>query len=43
LGQELLQQGTSVTGKVGCGRRALGYVLFHDLGAWIQKTWFRWF
>ncbi len=43
LGKELLQQGTSVTGKVGCGRRALGYVLFHDLGAWIQKTWFRWF
>jgi len=38
-----LQQGTTVTAKVACGRRALGYVLFHDLAAWVQKMWFRWF
>jgi multidrug efflux pump subunit AcrA (membrane-fusion protein) len=38
-----LQQGTTVTAKVACGRRALGYVLFHDLAAWVQKMLFRWF
>ncbi len=35
--------GTTVTAKVACGRRALGYVWFHDLFAWAQKMWFRWF
>ncbi len=43
LADEHLQQGTSVTAKVACGRRSLGYVLFHDLFAWIRKTWFRFF
>jgi multidrug efflux pump subunit AcrA (membrane-fusion protein) len=41
LAQEHLQQGTSVTAKVACGRRSLGFVLFHDLFAWMRKTWFR--
>jgi len=40
---EELRHSTSVTAKVACGRRALGYVLFHDLFAWVQKMWFRWF
>jgi hypothetical protein len=41
--QELLQHGVSlrpgatVTGKVYCGRRAIGYVWFHDLIAFIQS------
>lgn len=43
LPPEQLQQGTTVTAKVACGRRALGYVLFHDLAAWARKMWFRWF
>lgn len=40
---EELRHSTSVTAKVACGQRALGYVLFHDLFAWVQKMWFRWF
>ena len=43
LSQEHLQLGTSLTAKVACGRRSLGYVLFHDLAAWVRKTWFRFF
>jgi multidrug resistance efflux pump len=43
LQEEHLQQGTSLTAKVACGRRSLGYVLFHDLAAWVRKTWFRFF
>ena len=41
--REHLRHGTTVTAKVACGRRALGYVLLHDLSAWAQKMWFRWF
>ena len=37
-----LRMGTSVTGKLDCGRRSIGFVLFHDLIAWIQtKILFR--
>jgi multidrug efflux pump subunit AcrA (membrane-fusion protein) len=32
-----IRPGAGVTGKVYCGRRALGYVLFHDLVAWLQR------
>jgi hypothetical protein len=36
--------GASVSGKVHCGRRSLGYVWFHDLFAFIQmKIFFRFF
>ena len=37
-----LRMGTSVTAKLDCGRRSIGFVLFHDLMAWIQtKILFR--
>lgn len=32
-----LRSGAGVTGKIYCGRRALGYVIFHDLVAWLQR------
>ena len=39
---EQLRMGTSVNGKLDCGRRSIGFVLFHDLIAWIQtKILFR--
>ena len=39
-----LREGATVTGKVHCGRRSLGYVWFHDLLAFIQaKVFFRFF
>jgi hypothetical protein len=39
-----LRAGATVTGKVYCGRRSLGYVWFHDLFAFIQaKVLFRFF
>ena len=39
---EQLRMGTSVSGKLDCGRRSIGFVLFHDLIAWIQtKILFR--
>jgi len=40
---EEVRQGTTVKGSVACGPRSLGYVIFHDLYAWVQKMWFRWF
>lgn len=33
---DLLRPGATVTARVYCGRRSVGYVLFHDLLAWIQ-------
>ena len=33
----LLQPGADVQAKIHCGRRSLGFVLFHDVIAWIQK------
>jgi len=39
-----LRPGTTVTAKVDCGYRPIGYVLFHDLFAFVQsKILFRWF
>jgi hypothetical protein len=36
--------GTTVSAKVHCGSRALGYVWFHDVLAFIQsRILFRWF
>jgi len=37
-----LRMGTSVTAKLACGKRSIGFVLFHDMYAWIQtKILFR--
>ncbi len=39
-----LRPGAGLTAKVVCGRRSLGYVLFHDLVAWVQaRVIFSWF
>ena len=39
-----LRPGATVTGKVYCGRRAVGYVWLHDFFAYIQsRIFFRWF
>jgi len=39
-----LRPGAGLTANVVCGRRSLGYVLFHDLVAWVQsRVIFRWF
>ena len=35
--------GASVSAKVYCGKRALGYVLFNEVVAFLQKTVFFWF
>jgi multidrug efflux pump subunit AcrA (membrane-fusion protein) len=35
--------GATVTAKVHCGTRSIGYRLFHDLFAFFQRLWFRWF
>jgi len=43
LKPEHIRPGASVTAKVECGRRAVGYVWLHDLIAFVRKTWFRWF
>jgi len=43
LKEEDRRPGASVTAKVECGRRAIGYCWFHDLLAFFRKTWFRWF
>ncbi len=43
LRPEHIRPGASVTAKVECGRRAIGYVWFHDLVAFFRKTWFRLF
>ena len=43
LKPEHIRPGASVTAKVDCGRRAIGYVWFHDAIAFARKTWFRWF
>ncbi|MGD9649038.1 MAG: hemolysin D, partial [Pirellulales bacterium] len=32
-----LRPGTEVTARVNCGRRPLGYVLFHEPLAWLYK------
>lgn len=40
---EALRPGAEVTAKVACGRRPLGYVIFHDVIAFVQNVWFRWF
>lgn len=38
-----LRSGTTVTGKVNCGRRSIGYVLFHELTETVQKQLLLWF
>lgn len=36
--------GATITGRIYCGRRSLGYVWFHDLWAFLEaKVFFRWF
>ena len=34
--KEELGAGASVTARIGCGKRSLGYVWFHDVLAFIQ-------
>ncbi len=43
LRSEDMRPGVTVNAKVECGRRAIGYVWFHDLLAFVRKSWFRWF
>jgi multidrug efflux pump subunit AcrA (membrane-fusion protein) len=44
LGEKDLRPGATVTAKADCGRRPLGYVLLHDVIAWIQsRVIFRYF
>ena len=44
LGAASLKPGATVTAKVDCGRRCLGYVLLHDLIAFVQaRIIFRYF
>jgi multidrug efflux pump subunit AcrA (membrane-fusion protein) len=38
-----LRTGTTVTAKVHCGRRSIGYVLFHELISTVQKKVLFWF
>ena len=38
-----LRPGTSVTAKIHCGRRSIGYVWLHDLIAWVQTNILFWF
>lgn len=35
------QLGSKVTARVYCGRRPIGYVWFHDLFAFVHRTWFK--
>lgn len=39
----LRRNGAEVTAQVYCGRSSIGHVWFHDLVAFIQKTWFKFF
>ncbi len=43
LDAKSLKPGATVTAKVDCGRRCLGYVLLHNLIAFIQTKWFQYF
>ncbi|MDO5580315.1 MAG: hypothetical protein Q4G69_04220 [Planctomycetia bacterium] len=40
---ESKRAGAGVSAKIYCGRRPLGYVLFHELISYLQKTVFFWF
>jgi multidrug resistance efflux pump len=40
---ELLRTETRVTGKVHCGTRSIGYVMFHELFETVQSKWMLWF
>lgn len=43
LDQEVIKKGASVSAKIDCGRRSLGYVWFHDVIEFVQtKILFRW-
>ena len=37
-----LRPGTSVTAKIHCGRRSIGYVWLHDVIAWVQTNILFW-
>jgi hypothetical protein len=39
----LRRDGSEVTAQVYCGRSSIGHVWFHDLVAFFQKTWFKFF
>lgn len=36
-----VQLGSKVTARIYCGRRPIGYVWFHDLFAFLYRTWFK--
>ncbi|MBN1393766.1 MAG: biotin/lipoyl-binding protein [Pirellulales bacterium] len=38
-----LRPGATVTAKVYCGRRPLGYVVLYDVIAFVRRVWFRYF
>ena len=43
IAPELLRTETRVTGKVHCGDRSIGYVIFHELIETVQSKWMLWF
>ena len=43
LAAENVRAGAEVSAKVLCGRRPVGFVWFHDLVAFLEKMWFRFF
>jgi hypothetical protein len=40
---DLLRNETRVTAKVECGKRSIGYVIFHELIETVQSRWMLWF
>ncbi|MDD3587302.1 MAG: HlyD family efflux transporter periplasmic adaptor subunit [Thermoguttaceae bacterium] len=40
---ESKRAGAGVSAKIYCGKKPLGFVLFHEVGAYLQKTVFFWF
>lgn len=43
LTADLLRTGTRVTAQVHCGKRAVGYVWFHELFETVHAAWLMWF
>lgn len=43
LPEDLRRSGTRITGRIHCGNRPLGYVLFHELLETVQSSWRMWF
>lgn len=43
LAKELRRMGTRVQGKIHCGQRSIGYVIFHEAIETVQAKWLLWF